>query len=161
GRSLSMAIHRYLAVVLLLAWPFLASADELPDTTPLTWQGDLSGKMMDGLHVLIERQIAQSAAKRSRHWQRDFSSPAAYEKSVQPNRQRFQKVIGVVDPRVPVRLERFGDDDNPALVAETERFRIYQVRWPVLDGITGEGLLVEPKGKPLAHAIVLPDADQT
>src|SRR5207248_2327742 len=34
-------------------------------------------------------------------------------------------------------------------------------RWPVLDGVTGEGLLLEPKGKPLAHVVVLPDADQT
>ncbi len=55
------------------------------------------------------------------------------------------KSIGVVDPRVPVTLERFGDDDNPALVAETTAYRIYQVRWPVLEGVSGEGLLLEPR----------------
>src|SRR5262249_46828844 len=91
-------------------------APRLPDTGPLTWQGDLSERMMDGLHLFIERQIAQSVEKRAAFWKRDTSSPGAYEKSIAPNRQRFQKAIGLVDARVPVRLERFGDDDNPALV---------------------------------------------
>ena len=42
-------------------------------------------------------------------------------------------------------MERFGDDDAPALVAEEDAFRAYQVRWPVLEGVHGEGLLLEPK----------------
>ena len=71
------------------------------------------------------------------------------------------KIIGVVDPRVPVTIERFGDDDNPALVAETRAYRIYQVRWPVLEGVSGEGLLLQPRRPPLAHVVALPDADQT
>ncbi len=159
-----MAIPRYLALALLLSWPFLAHGEELPrlpDTAPLTWQGDLSEKMMDGLHLFIERKIARSVEQRPRHWKRDDSSPEAYARSVEPNRQRFRKILGIVDPRVPVRLERVGDDDNPALVGETDRYRVYQVRWPVLDGVTGEGLLLEPKGPHLAHVIALPDADQT
>ena len=44
---------------------------------------------------------------------------------------------------------------------EAARFRVYAVRWPVLDGVHGEGLLLEPRDEPVAHAIVLPDADQT
>ena len=58
-------------------------------------------------------------------------------------------------------MERFGDDDNPALVAEGDAFRVYQVRWPVLEGVHGEGLLLEPKGEVRGHVIALPDADQT
>ncbi len=152
-------------LVFLLWWcPVPTAAQEaprLPDTAPLTWQDDLADKMMDGLHTCIERRIAQSVEKRARHWKRDFSSAVAYDQSVQPNRQRFRKVIGVVDDRVPVRMERFGDDDTPALVAATGRYRVFQVRWPVLDGVWGEGLLLEPKGKPLAHVVALPDADRT
>src|SRR5262249_46379547 len=98
--------------------------------------------------------------KRAPFWKRDCSSSAAYEKSVEPNRQRFRKTIGVVDSRLPVRMERFGDD-APALIAEKDNYRIYQVRWPVLDGVWGEGLLLEPKGQPVAQVIALPDADQT
>src|SRR5262249_30704003 len=94
-------------------------------------------------------------------WKRDFSSRAAYEKSVLPNRNRFKSILGVVDERLPVRLEYFGDDDNPARVAETGRYRISQVRWPVLEGVSGSGLLLEPKGKIRGHVIALPDADQT
>jgi hypothetical protein len=132
-----MTPRRYLAVALLSSWPLLASADEpsrLPGTAPLTGQEDLADKMMEGLHGYAERQIARSAQTRPRYWQRDPSSPAAYERSVRPNRERFRKVLGVVDPRLPVRLERFGDDDNPARVAEAGRYRAYQVRWPVLHG---------------------------
>jgi dienelactone hydrolase len=159
-----MVLPRSFALALLLSAPFLSAAEEiphLPGTAPLDWQGNLADKMMDGLHAYIEGKIAQSIDKRSQSWKRDCSSPAAYEKSIQPNRQRFRKIIGVVDPRLPVRMERFGDDDSPALVAEKDNYRIYKVRWPVLDGVWGEGLLLEPKTKSLADVIALPDADQT
>jgi dienelactone hydrolase len=159
-----MILPRHLAVAFLLASPLAAPADEpprLPDTAPLTGQGELDVKMMDGLHGFIEEKIARSVEHRPRHWKRDTSSPAAYEKSIEPNRGRFRKAIGLVDPRLPARLERFGDDDAPALVAETGRYRAYQVRWPVLDGVTAEGLLLEPKGDVVADVVALPDADQT
>src|SRR5213593_2360348 len=94
----------------------------LPQTQPLAWEeSDLSSRLMDGAHRFIERQIAESVAKRSQFWSRDFSSPAAYVKSIQPNRERFQAIIVAVDPRVAARMERFGDDAHPALVAETSR----------------------------------------
>ena len=40
-------------------------------------------------------------------------------------------------------------------------YRVYQVRWPVLEGVSGEGLLLEPKRAPLGYVVTLPDADQT
>jgi dienelactone hydrolase len=159
-----MLRHSCLAALLFDSIAQAASAADvvsLPRTKPLDWQGDLADKMMDGLHRFIERKIAASVKSRPRFWKRDFTSRDAYEKSVRPNRERLAKILGVVDPRVPARVERFGDDDNPALVADTDRYRVYQVRWPVLDGVDGEGLLLEPKGKALAHVIALPDADQT
>lgn len=135
-----MCLSCCLAIILILFSPVLASGEEiplLPGTTPLTWQGDLADKMMEGLHGHIEQKITQAVEKRARHWKRDSSSPAAYDKSIQPNRWRLQKVIGVVDPRLPVRMERFGDEDSPALITEMNRYRIYQIRWPVLDGVWG------------------------
>jgi len=133
----------------------------LPGTQPLDWQGDLSERMMDGAHRFVERTIGESIEKRQRHWKRDLSSRQAYEASVEPNRRRFKKIIGVVDSRLPARMERFGDDENSALVAETAHYRIFQVRWPVLEGVTGEGLLLEPKVVPTAYVVALPDAAQT
>src|SRR5262249_60732893 len=35
------------------------------------------------------------------------------------------------------------------------------VRWPVREGVAGEGLLLEPGGAVRGHVIALPDADQT
>ncbi|HEY7309648.1 MAG TPA: dienelactone hydrolase family protein [Gemmataceae bacterium] len=159
-----MTLPRCRAVVLLLLTAYVGAAEEvapLPDSAPLTWQGDLDVRMMDGLHRYIEKQIEQSVAKRSRHWKRDASSAAAYERSTRPNRRRLRQILGADDPRLPVRVERFGADDEPALVAERDGYRIHQIRWPVLDGVWGEGLLLEPKGEPTADAIALPDADQT
>jgi hypothetical protein len=136
--------------------------ETLPQTKPLpSEQIDLSSTLMDGAHRFIERKIAESLASRDQFWTRDFSSADAYARSVQPNRVRFQTIIGAVDARLPVRMERFGDDAQPALVSETSRYRIYQVRWPVLEGLFGCGLLVQPKAPPVGYAVALPDADQT
>jgi dienelactone hydrolase len=159
-----MTLPRCLALVVIVLLPYRAAAEEiphLPGTEPLVIEGDLADKMMDGLHAFIEGKIANSIDKRPRYWKHDCSSPTAYDKSVEPNRERFRKIIGVIDPRLPVRMERFGDENNPALIAEKNNYRIYQVRWPVLDGVWGEGLLLEPKDKPLADVIALSDADQT
>jgi dienelactone hydrolase len=159
-----MAAERRLILALLFSCSLPAAAAEgerLPATGPLTGQGDLADQMMDGLHTFIERKIAASVGQRARHWKRDDSSPAAYEQSIRPNRERFKKIIGLVEPRLSVRLERYGDADQPALVAEAKRYRIYQVRWSVLDGVWGEGLLCEPTGKPVGHVVALPDADTT
>jgi dienelactone hydrolase len=133
----------------------------LPGSRPLTVEGDLSAKMLEGLHRFVERKIDKSVQRRTQYWQRDVSSSEAYQKSIRPNRERFRGIIGVVDERLPVKMERFGDDGNPALVAETDKYRVYQVRWPVLIGVTGEGLLLEPRAKAVGHVVALPDADQT
>jgi dienelactone hydrolase len=153
-----------LAVVVVVSLPCLAATEEisrLPDTEPLLGNAELDVEMMDGLHHFIEKKIDRSVEKRARHWKRDDSSAAAYETSIQPNRRRFQKILGIVDARLPGRMERFGTDGAPGLVAEKESYTVHQVRWPVLDGVWGEGLLLEPKREPLASAIALPDADQT
>jgi dienelactone hydrolase len=151
------------SVVAFFALPVMAIGQSLPlpGTLPLAGEEDFSERMMDGAHRFVERQIGESIQKRQQYWRRDFSSRQAYDASVEPNRKRLLQIIGAVDPRVPARMERFGDDSNPALVAETAAYRIYQVRWPVLEAVTGEGLLLEPKSGRLASAVALPDAGQT
>jgi dienelactone hydrolase len=138
-------------------------AASLPQTAPLDWpEEDLSGRMMDGAHRFVERQIAETQARSGRFWKYDSASAAAWTASVQDNRDRLREIIGAVDSRLDPRIERFGDDESPALVAETDRYGAYQVRWPVLDGLSAEGLLVQPRsGRPTAHLVVIPDAGQT
>ena len=139
------------------------SGGVLPGTATLDWpEADLSARLMDGAHRFVERQIADVQARAPRYWRYDLSSPAAWDASLQDNRQRLQEIIGVVDPRLSPRVERYSDDDEPALVARTSRYRVYQVRWDVLDGVSAEGLLVQPvSGTPAAHLVVVPDAGQT
>jgi dienelactone hydrolase len=138
------------------------TGDVLPRTAKLTWQEtDLSARLMDGAHQFVERKIAEAVGTRERFWTRDRSSPEAYEKSVQPNRERLREIVGAVDRRLPAGMEFFGDEQNPALVTETARYRVFQVRWPVLDGVSGSGLLVQPKGTIAGGVVVVPDADQT
>lgn len=131
----------------------------LPGTQPLVWEeADLSGRLMDAAHAFAERKIADAASKRHEFWHYDLSSREAYVASVRENREELKTILGVVDQRLSARMERYGDDDNPALVAETESYRVYQVRWPVLDGVFGEGLLAQPKDKPVGHVVVVPDS---
>jgi dienelactone hydrolase len=134
----------------------------LPGTQHLEWpEEDLSGRMMDGAHAFVERKIAEAARAREKHWKPTGDEAGAWQKMVDENRERLRQIIGAVDPRLPPRMERFGDDAHPAVVAETPLYRVYQVRWPVLEGVDGEGLLVEPKNKVSARVVSIPDADQT
>lgn len=140
----------------------VASGQHLPGTSPFESSvDDLSVPLMDGAHKFVERKISESELKRSTHWQRDFSSPEAYAKSVEPNRERFRTIIGAVDARLAPGMERYGDDDHPALVAESSKVRVWQVRWPVLEGVWGCGLLVEPTAKPVGSVVLAPDSGET
>ena len=144
------------------AAPKQSEGGPLPQTAALDWpEEDLSGRMMDGAHRFVERQIAETQARSERFWKYDRSSPVAWNAAIEANRDRLREIIGVVDSRLSSAVERYGDDENPALVAETNRYRVYQVRWPVLDGISAEGLLVEPAvAAPAAHIVAVPDAGQ-
>jgi dienelactone hydrolase len=146
----------------LVLFDSMAHSQEPVQTRRLDWpEEDLSDRLMTGAHRFVERKIAEAPAKRASLWVRDYSSLENYAKSVTPNRASLKAILGVVDQRLPAAMERYGDEANPALVAETTRVRIYQVRWPVLDGFWGCGLLAEPKAAAVAGVVVVPDAGQT
>src|SRR5579884_4306353 len=137
-------------------------AEPLPETKPLTRDGDLASQMVEGIDKYLMRELAASVEKRKQFWKPDFSSVEAYRKSVQPNRERLKKILGVVDERVsPVVMEYVGEGTASPLVAETDSYKVYSVRWPVLPGVDGEGLLLEPKGKVVGCVVALPHADWT
>src|SRR5687768_7753634 len=109
-------------VSLLMTCATLGAQSPLAHTAPLDWpEEDLSGRMMDGAHRFVEKQIAQARTNQSRFWKPGGAS-------VMENRKRLREIIGAEDLRDSPWMERFGDDDSPALVAETARYRIYQVR---------------------------------
>ena len=153
-----------LVALALIPWSLAVRAADgsLPGTAPLTLTGDLSAQMIAGIDRRLEGLGAETAAARASQWRPDFSSRAAYAQSVAPNRARLARMLGVVDARVAApQLEYVSVGAADATVAETDRFTVYAVRWPVFDGVWGEGLLLRPKGEPVARVVVLPDADQT
>src|SRR5262245_4684537 len=100
-------------------------AESLPDTKPLTREGDLAAQMVEGIDTYLMRELAASVEKRKEHWKPDFSSVEAYTKSVQPNRERLKKILGVVDERVsPIEVEYVGTAKQPALIAETDAYKV-------------------------------------
>ena len=149
----------------LLASSFLCAAQDaavLPGTQPLTLEGDLSAQMVAGIDAFLSREIEQSIAERQKLWHRDFSSPEAYEKSIEPNRGRLRKMIGATDLRLPsTALELLGSTTHASKIAETEAFTVHAVRWPVFEGVFGEGLWLQAKPSVRARVIAIPDADQT
>ena len=137
--------RRTLAVfcALLLATPS-AFGQVLPGTRPLSPDPDFSASMVAGIDKMALRLIDQSRANR------------------RPTREKLQAALGMIDERLPVKaLELAGDLDSPPLLAETPQGRVFRVRWPVLDGVQGEGVYLQPKGRPLARVIYLPDADES
>jgi dienelactone hydrolase len=156
-----MRLHRLLlAIILLPSIP--VAAQQLPNTKPLTTQGDLAAQMVEGIDRYLTAQTATAVDSRPELWKRDLTSPQSYEKSVAHNREHLAKILGVVDKRDPFdSLELITTVDQPALLARAGKFDIFAVRWPVLGAIHGEGLLLVPQQDVRADVIALPDADQT
>ena len=117
--------------------------------------------MVAGIGRYFDRETDRSEAGRAVFWKPDFSNREAYEKSLQPNRERLTRIIGAFDPRVTEpTLEYVSVAPLPIPIAETESFRAYTVRWTVFENVHGEGLLLEPKVAVRANVVALPDADQ-
>src|ERR1700728_652654 len=97
--KLVISSREMMTVVVLFAAAWISSRgaepdETLPGTKALTVEGDLSAKMLEGLHRFAERKIDESIELRAKYWQRDLASPEAYEKSIRPNRERFRRIIG-------------------------------------------------------------------
>uniref|UniRef100_UPI00356A8D47 prenyltransferase/squalene oxidase repeat-containing protein n=1 Tax=Novipirellula sp. TaxID=2795430 RepID=UPI00356A8D47 len=131
-----------------------AAIETLAGTKPLHWpESDLSGRLMSGAHKFIDSQIAVANEKRHELEIDDIQQASL--------RSELRSVLGIAEQRLPPQLEQYGDQLNPALVAESDRFRIFQVRWPVFANVFGEGLRVQQKESAVGMCVVVPDADQS
>ena len=157
----------FLTAMLLCPLTTLYAADQvLPETASLTIQQPLDEVMVAGLHRFCLRELAASRERRGVRWNRDVSSTQAYAASVAGNRERFRVAIGAVDPRLttdpstPHRFELVTSLDQSSAIARNRQVTVHSVRWPVLDGVTAEGLLLMPETL-RAGVVALPDADWT
>jgi putative membrane-bound dehydrogenase-like protein len=139
--------------------PDRRQAQALPGTKPLEMQGDLAAQMVEGIGRFLLRQIDESVERRKQYWKRDVSSREAYDRSVAPNRERFRQSIGVVDARIPFESpELVSTVNRTSLIDKTDAVEVHAIRWPVLRGIQGEGLLFIPtQGKPGGNVVLLDD----
>ena len=131
----------------------------LPRTELLTMEGDLASQLVDGVDRFLLRELESSIGRRKEHWQRDFSSHAAYLQSVAKNRRHFGHQLGVRDLRVNDTEPRMLSTLNkPSLVGRGEKYEIHAVRWAAFGDVEARGLLLEPKDVPiLAQVVAIPD----
>ena len=139
--NVSSAIRILAIILFVLPGASTVNAQTLPNTKPLEPNPDFSATMVAGIHRFASRLIEQSTSTRK------------------PEREKLKAILGIVDQRLPISsLELVGDTSTPALIHETDQVRIFRVRWPVFEGVHGEGLYVQPKGETFARVIYLPDA---
>ena len=139
-----------------------AGAAPLPGTDPLEADGDQAMKMVAGIDAFLVRELDAAEARRASRWKRDYRSAERYAASIAPNRAGLLKIIGAVDQRQSrIVMSYVATTEQPAAVASGAGFTVHAVRWPVLDGVDGEGLLLEPDRPPVALVVALPDADVT
>ena len=158
-----MAAIRWILALALGCFASMAcAAESLPETKPLDVEGDFAAHMVAGMHKYLDRELAVCAENRRALWQPDYASQESYTRSLGGHRDQLRRILGVVDPPVSATdLHYVSTTRATSVVAEGERYVVHQVRWPVFDGLDAEGLLLEPKTKPLACVVVLPDADET
>jgi len=150
-------------VLALLAPPALvAGSPALPfPAEPLSPSADRSAELVTAARRMLEAAQPGILAERGAYWRPDFRDRAAYEASLAPNRARLARMAGLADPREPApefRLDASPDNDGP--LAATAAFTVLTVRWPVLAGLEGRGLLLRPTGRVRARVVLFPDADQ-
>ncbi|UCF17316.1 MAG: dienelactone hydrolase family protein, partial [Phycisphaerales bacterium] len=132
-------------------------------TKPLELEGDIASHLVAGVDRFLLGELEKSIERRRRHWDYDFSSPSAYAASVEPNRNRLARIIGVRDKRIAFDApELIATIDRPALVGRADGYNVYAVRWPTFGDVHGEGLVLVPTdGVPVADIIAIPDADHS
>ncbi len=151
----------YLGIVVCAVDPnWAAEGDTVVGTRPLVMTEPLDVVMVNGINTFALRELEESPKRRDAKWKRDYSSAEAYAKSVAANRQRFVTNIGAVDPRVRnAAIELLATTERGAQVAVGDGIEVFAVRWRVLEGVTAEGLLLQPTKGIKARAVVLPDAN--
>ncbi|MFN3151875.1 dienelactone hydrolase family protein [Bremerella sp.] len=145
--------------------PAIKRGAALPGTQLLEIEGDsaeIASQMVAGIDRFLLQEIAAAPGERAQYWDRDASSPAAYVRSVEKNRQRLAEILGVRDERLAeIAFRRTASVNEPLAIASSDSVDVIAVDWPVFGAIRGEGLLLRPRGKLRGSIVAIPDAAQT
>jgi dienelactone hydrolase len=95
--------------------------------------------LFDQYERYLREGVESAYARRGRFWNRDFSGPDAYERSVEPNRARFLASLGGWPwERTDLAVER-------EHLADLGPFRVERVRYTLFERIRTDALLLVPK----------------
>lgn len=145
--------------------PSVNRGPALPGTHLLEMEGDssqIASDMIAGIDRFLLQEIAAAPGTRKQYWNRDTSSPNAYTRSIEKNRERLAEILGVRDERLSeISFQRSTSVNEPQVLASSENIDVIAVDWPVFGVIQGEGLLLRPKGKLRGSIVAIPDAVQT
>lgn len=120
-----------------------AAAQTFPGAAPLEESGDPAAGIVSGIGRYLERVRPWFAQRRN------------------PDPHVLRRLLGVVDPRVePAVMQPVGTTDRSPVLATTDSFEVFAVRWPVLDGVHGEGLYLRQSSQPRHLVIFLPEPDR-
>ena len=159
GSRFSKSNRLAFLLLALIGWPLVAQdqAGPVVGTKLLTMEGDLASELVSGADRFLLKELEQSIGEREVRWNRDFSSPAAYEKSIEPNRQRLRQMLGARDTLVEKPVPKFESTvQRSSLVGRGANYEIHEVSWPAFANVTGTGLLLVPT-TPLKAGEVRPD----
>lgn len=131
----------------------------LRGTRSLDMEGDIASELVAGVDRFLLRELERSIGRRAAYWNRDLSSPDAYQESIKPNRERLAHILGVRDPRVDRPEPSLqASVSKPARVGRGGTYEVFAVTWPAFADVTGQGLLLVPVGTtPVATVIAIPD----
>jgi len=141
-------------------WP-----ETLAGTVRLESGEPLDRVMVSGLRRFCLRELADAPRVRDQLWSQFLSSADTLRLRVVERRGELRRLLGVVDPRV-TQVASVAGPASAVCAAGTWGFEgpsvggLRRVRWPVLSGVTAEGLLLVP-ARIRGAVVLLPDAAWT
>ncbi|MEM9016010.1 MAG: hypothetical protein AAGC68_03280 [Verrucomicrobiota bacterium] len=162
-------------------WPKLESwteEDPLPGTLLLEREGDLSRWVVDSNNAFLDRQLDGIRELRKSNWERDREGAQSDEDFLRDKRERFAEILGLnwdtpnigspdfSEQHIELKDEwRFLSSGTGPLAtlelgADCGPIRIHEIEWPVFDGVSGRGFLIEPDTF-WTNAVAIPDTSQS
>lgn len=130
---------------------------------PLTWEGDIASRLVSDVDEFLLEQIDRTRSLRRSHWTKGMIGDDASNRAWLENAREVLKVVLGIKKTAPadVQIYPWVTAESNAIILEDDLLRARVVRWPVLEGVHGEGLLIEPvSGAVTGTVIVSLDAEQ-
>lgn len=131
----------------------------LPGTAILD-TGDLGAKMVSDIGKWLDAKTFEIKTLNQKKFLEDASKLHTDPILLNKKKQTFRSIFGISEFQKPIEnIDLVETLKSPSLIYENKKYKIQKIRWNVTEGLDGEGLLIEPKEKPIAQIIAIPPAD--